>query len=81
MDATMEVARGHLIRPVVTQGHIGAVLSARVIYDAQTTSGGSGGPLFDGEGEVIGINFAMVRDCGGSNFAIPIAYGRSLLRP
>ena len=74
-----ELARRHLIRPVVTQGHIGDVLPDKIIYDAQTTSGGSGGPLFNGEGKVIGINFAMVRDFGGSNFAIPISYARSLL--
>lgn len=76
-----ELARRHLIRPVVTQGHIGDVLPDKIIYDAQTTSGGSGGPLFNSEGKVIGINFAMVRDFGGSNFAIPIAYGKSLLKP
>ncbi len=76
-----ELARRHLIRPVVTQGHIGDVLPDKIIYDAQTTSGGSGGPLFSSEGNVIGINFAMVRDFGGSNFAIPIAYGESLLKP
>jgi S1-C subfamily serine protease len=76
-----ELARRHLIRPVVTQGHIGDVLPDKIIYDAQTTSGGSGGPLFNSEGRVIGINFAMVRDFGGSNFAIPIGYGKSLLRP
>jgi serine protease Do len=76
-----ELARRHLIRPVVTQGHIGDVLPDKIIYDAQTTSGGSGGPLFSSEGKVIGINFAMVRDFGGSNFAIPIAYGESLLKP
>jgi len=76
-----ELARRHLIRPVVTQGHIGDVLPDKIIYDAQTTSGGSGGPLFNSEGKVIGINFAMVRDFGGSNFAIPIGYGKSLLRP
>lgn len=75
-----ELARRHLIRPVVTQGHIGDVLPDKIIYDAQTTSGGSGGPLFNSEGRVIGINFAMVRDFGGSNFAIPIAYGKSLLK-
>jgi DNA-binding response OmpR family regulator len=75
-----ELARRHLIRPVVTQGHIGDVVSDKIIYDAQTTSGGSGGPLFDSAGKVIGINFAMVRDFGGSNFAIPIAYGKSLLK-
>jgi serine protease Do len=76
-----ELARRQLIRPVVTQGHIGDVLPDKIIYDAQTTSGGSGGPLFNTEGKVIGINFAMVRDFGGSNFAIPIAYGKSLMKP
>jgi len=76
-----ELARRHLIRPVVTQGHIGDVLPDKIIYDAQTSMGGSGGPLFNSEGKVIGINFAMVRDFGGANFAIPIAYGKSLLNP
>jgi len=52
-----------------------------MVYDAQTTPGGSGGPLFNNEGKVIGINFAMVREFGGSNFAIPVAYAQSLLRP
>jgi serine protease Do len=74
-----ELARRHLIRPVTTQGHIGDVLPDKIVYDAQTTSGGSGGPLFNDEGKVIGINFAMVREFGGSNFAIPVGYGKSLL--
>jgi serine protease Do len=76
-----ELARRLLIRPTTTQGHIGDVLPDKIIYDAQTTSGGSGGPLFNHEGKVIGINFAMVREFGGSNFAIPVGYGRSLLKP
>jgi len=74
-----ELARRNLIRPTTTQGHIGAVLPDKIVYDAQTTSGGSGGPLFNNEGKVIGINFAMVREFGGSNFAIPVGYGKSLL--
>jgi DNA-binding response OmpR family regulator len=76
-----ELARRNLIRPTTTQGHIGAVLADKIVYDAQTTSGGSGGPLFNNEGKVIGINFAMVREFGGSNFAIPVSFGQSLLRP
>jgi S1-C subfamily serine protease len=76
-----ELARHHLIKPVVTQGHIGEVLPDKIVYDAQTTHGGSGGPLFNDQGEVIGINFAMVRDFGGSNFAVPVRFGESLLRP
>jgi hypothetical protein len=76
-----ELARRHLIRPTVTQGHIGDVLRDKIVYDAQTTSGGSGGPLFNDEGKVIGINFAMLREFGGANFAIPVGFGRSLLKP
>jgi DNA-binding response OmpR family regulator/S1-C subfamily serine protease len=76
-----ELARHHLIKPVATQGHIGEVLPDKIVYDAQTTSGGSGGPLFNDQGQVIGINFAMVRDFGGSNFAIPVRFGESLLKP
>jgi DNA-binding response OmpR family regulator/S1-C subfamily serine protease len=75
-----ELARRHLIEPVATQGHIGEVLSDKIVYDAQTTSGGSGGPVFNDQGQVIGINFAMVRDFGGSNFAVRIRYGEALLR-
>jgi DNA-binding response OmpR family regulator/S1-C subfamily serine protease len=76
-----ELARRKLIRPITTQGHIGDVLPDKIVYDAQTTSGGSGGPLFNNEGKVIGINFAMVREFGGSNFAIPVGFGQSLLKP
>jgi S1-C subfamily serine protease len=76
-----ELARHHVIKPTVTQGHIGDVLPDKIVYDAQTTSGGSGGPLFNDQGQVIGINFAMVRDFGGSNFAIPVRFGESLLKP
>jgi DNA-binding response OmpR family regulator/S1-C subfamily serine protease len=80
-QAMEQLARHRLIKPVATQGHIGDVLPDKIIYDAQTTSGGSGGPLFNDQGQVIGINFAMVRDFGGSNFAIPVHFGESLLRP
>jgi DNA-binding response OmpR family regulator/S1-C subfamily serine protease len=74
-----ELAHRNLIRPVNTQGHIGDVLSDKIIYDAQTTSGGSGGPLFNAEGKVIAVNVAMLRDFGGSNFAIPVRYAKPLL--
>lgn len=75
-----ELAHRHLIEPLVTQGHIGDVLKDKIVYDAQTTSGGSGGPLFNDQGQVIGINFAILRDFGGSNFAIPVRYARPLLK-
>jgi S1-C subfamily serine protease len=74
------IASQKLIRPTTTQGHIGDVLKDKIVYDAATTSGGSGGPLFNREGKVIGINFAVLRDFGGSNLAVPASYATDLLK-
>jgi len=74
-----ELAQKNLIRPVITQGHVGDVLPDKIIYDAQTTYGGSGGPLFNEKGKVIGINYAVLQDFGGSNFGIPVRYAQALL--
>jgi DNA-binding response OmpR family regulator len=74
-----ELARRKLIRPLVTQGHLGVVGPDRLVYDAQTTHGGSGGPVFDASGKVIGVNFAVLSDFSGSNFAVPILRAASML--
>jgi serine protease Do len=76
-----ELQKRKLIRPLVTQGHIGDVLPDKIVYDAQTTSGGSGGPLINRDGEVIGVTFAVVRGFGGSNFGVPIRFAQPLLKP
>ncbi|HWX36938.1 MAG TPA: trypsin-like peptidase domain-containing protein [Steroidobacteraceae bacterium] len=74
-----ELARRKLIRPLVTQGHLGVVGPDRLVYDAQTTHGGSGGPVFDASGKVIGVNFAILSDFSGSNFAVPILRAAGML--
>ena len=74
------IASQRLIRPTTTQGHIGDVLKDKIVYDAATTSGGSGGPLFNRDGKVIGINFAVLKDFGGSNLAVPVRYATDLLK-
>jgi len=74
------LASRKLIRPVTTQGHLGDILPDKLVYDAQTTSGGSGGPLFNADGKVIGVNYAIVKGFGGSNFGIPIRYAEPLLK-
>lgn len=76
-----ELARRKLVRPLVTQGHIGDVLPDKIVYDAQTTSGGSGGPLINRDGQVIGVTFAVVKGFGGSNFGVPIGFAQPLLKP
>jgi len=75
-----QLAAQHLIRPTTTQGHIGDVLTDTIVYDAATTSGGSGGPLFNRDGKVIGVNTAILKDFGGSNMAIPARYADELLK-
>jgi S1-C subfamily serine protease len=74
------IASQQLIRPTTTQGHIGDVLKDKIVYDAATTSGGSGGPLFNRNGKVIGINFAILKGFGGSNLAVPARYANELLK-
>jgi serine protease Do len=78
-DLVEELARRKLIRPLVTQGHLGVVGPDRLVYDAQTTSGGSGGPVFDASGKVIGVNFAILSGFSGSNFAVPISRAAKML--
>jgi S1-C subfamily serine protease len=75
-----QLAAEHLIRPTTTQGHIGDVWNDKIVYDAATTSGGSGGPLFNRNGKVIGVNFAAVSDFGGSNLAVPVRYADELVK-
>ena len=75
------LARRDLIHPIITQGHIGDILPDKIVFDAQTTSGGSGGPLFNHQGKVIGVTYAILKGFGGSNFGIPIRFSESLLGP
>jgi len=75
-----QIASQQLVRPTTTQGHIGDVLKDKIVYDAATTSGGSGGPLFNSSGKVIGINFAVLKDFGGSNLAVPVRFAKDLLK-
>ena len=73
------LARRNLIHPLITQGHIGDILPDKIVFDAQTTSGGSGGPLFNQDGKVIGVTYAILKGFGGSNFGIPIRLSEPLL--
>jgi DNA-binding response OmpR family regulator/S1-C subfamily serine protease len=76
-----ELAHRDLIHPIITQGHIGDILPDKIVFDAQTTSGGSGGPLFNHQGKVIGVTYAILKGFGGSNFGIPIRFSEPLLAP
>jgi DNA-binding response OmpR family regulator len=78
-DIVAELGKRRLIRPLATQGHLGSVSESRLVYDAQTTHGGSGGPVFASDGKVVGVNFAILSSFSGSNLAVPIAQARKLV--
>jgi S1-C subfamily serine protease len=77
--ALNELAAREQIRPQSTQGHIGDITERQLVYDAATSEGGSGGPVFGLNGKVIGINQAMMPN-SPSNFGVPIRYGLELLQ-
>ena len=62
-----------LITPIASRGIVGQVTADVVVYDAETTRGGSGGPVLNMHGEVIAINTAIFPEFGGSNLGIPMA--------
>lgn len=74
------LAEKKYIQPLTTRGHITDLNARRVVYDANTSEGGSGAPLFGPSGRVIGINFAVFTENSASNFAVPVRYGIALLQ-
>jgi hypothetical protein len=78
---TEALSRKGLIRPSTTQGHIGDVTRTDIVFDAPTTEGGSGGPVFNKAGAVIAVEYAVLQKFGGNAFGVPIQYVAELLRP
>lgn len=67
-----QLAKRKLIRPLMTQGHITDLYKNRIVFDATTTQGSSGTPMFGETGKVIGVSFAVLADDTASNFAVGV---------
>ena len=78
-DAIRQLAGAGGIAPVITEGIVSNVDAHVIAYDAATTSGGSRGPVFSEEGDVIAVNFAIQRNFDGNNMGVPIRYARELI--
>jgi S1-C subfamily serine protease len=79
MTAASELAALSLIRPSATFGHLGDIVGDKLIYDAPTAHGGSGGPVFDSKGEVIGVNSAYIDGFSGGTLGVSVDALRPLV--
>ncbi len=70
--------KGH-IAPLASRGIVSQVTPATIVYDAETTHGGSGGPVLDTNGAVVAVNAAILPEYGGSNLGVPVLSVRALL--
>jgi S1-C subfamily serine protease len=80
ISAASELAALSLIRPSTTCGHLGDAVGDKLIYDAPTAHGGSGGPVFNTKGEVIGVNSAYMDGFTGGTLGVSVEALRPLLR-
>ena len=80
INAASELAALSLIRPSATCGHLGDVVGEKLIYDAPTAHGGSGGPVFDAQGEVIGVNSAYIDGFSGGTLGISVKALKPLIQ-
>ena len=80
MGAANELAALSLIRPSATCGTPGRRRGGQAHYDAPTAHGGSGGPVFDFRGQVIGINSAYLDGFSGGTLGISVQTLRPLIQ-
>jgi S1-C subfamily serine protease len=80
ISAASELAALSLIRPSTTCGHLGDVVGDKLIYDAPTAHGGSGGPVFNTNGEVIGVNSAYMDGFTGGTLGVSVDALRPLVK-
>ena len=55
------LAEGGYITPLASRGIVAQATAATIVYDAETTHGGSGGPVLDMNGDVVAVNAAIDR--------------------
>ena len=75
-----ELAAHEMIRPSATFGHLSDVVNEKLIYDAPTAQGGSGGPVFNAKGEVVAVNAAYIYGFSGGTIGVSTLGLKPLLK-
>jgi S1-C subfamily serine protease len=69
-NSARELATLSLIRPSATFGHLGDIIGGKLVYDAPTAKGASGGPVFNSHGEVIAVNQGYIDGFSGGTLGV-----------
>ena len=67
------------MRPLPTQGHVNDLVSGKLVFDAPSAVGGSGAPVLDMDGNVVAVNYGILKAFKGANFGVPVRFARPLL--
>ncbi len=78
-EVAERLAEARYIAPYASRGIVGQTTAATIVYDADTTHGGSGGPVLNAAGEVVAVNTSILPEYGGSNLGVPAALLTRLL--
>ena len=74
-----ELSERGLVKPLASGGIVAQINAGAILYDAETTVGGSGGPALNRDGQVVAINAAILPEFGGSNIGVPVSHLEDLL--
>lgn len=79
-ETAERLAQRQKISPTITGGFLWEALPHSLVYDARTKSGGSGGPLLNYQGQVLGVNVASLPEFSGGNYGVPVRFVAELLQ-
>ena len=74
-----KLSERRLVKPLASAGIVAQINAGAILYDAETTVGGSGGPALNRDGQVVAINAAILPEFGGSNIGVPVSHLEDLL--
>lgn len=78
-SVALRLAQAGYIAPLATRGIVGQATESMVVYDAETTRGGSGGPVLGLDGTVLAVTVGILPEFGGSNLGVPVEEAHRLL--
>jgi S1-C subfamily serine protease len=73
--------RTSIVRTSMTAGILSRVTADLIQFDGMTTSGSSGSPVFNADGDVISVHRAGLRQGPGFALSVPVKYAIPLMPP